>query len=609
MSRRILITLLFVIGIAPAARAQDITSVTGTVTDPRGYAYSGGQVRFTLYPPGVQSPYVTDTKSPVQMTYGPVGMSATGSFQMDLPANNAITPSGTEWSITVCSQGGAANVQPPVGSGSQCFTITASISGTSQDVSTALDAAAPVLAFPCLPTCNHSLGIDTGCVNSPQFACGSPPTTTGALVQLPTSTFNCGSGQYSIVNSQLVCTMPLTSLTQGMTVQGAFIAQPSMYVLRGPPFVGNSSVVANSAPFYPADSAAGSSISATWPNAYETSGTTDDTMMVIWEAQNPGPMDPCLAGGTVTDNKGDIYNTTPETSSGFGDICLAYSFNVPVGVTKVTLTGGPGGWTNAEIYMLEVVGPTSFDIFGNYGNKNQSSPQPVSVTTTASNDFVVEGSDNSIADDLLQCWPTGLQQGNLLPFALLDNPCMGSVAKNLFTTNAIEVGQLGAAGTYTQYTAWQNYNRNGFFVAAFKAAGSATEAIPYWQPQNPSLSSPNTVPLWVPIVGAFSNCSGTQYLGADGFCHNGLIGQTTVAGPTASISSGACATTITTAVTGTATGMTIIATPNADAAAANYSSLVVYWYPTAGNVNLEVCNPSGAPVTPSALTFNVRVEQ
>jgi hypothetical protein len=35
--------------------------------------------------------------------------------------------------------------------------------------------------------------------------------------------------------------------------------------------------------------------------------------------------------------------------------------------------------------------------------------------------------------------------------------------------------------------------------------------------------------------------------------------------------------------------------------------LTVYWFPTAGNINLEVCNPSAASVTPTALSFNVRV--
>jgi hypothetical protein len=81
----------------------------------------------------------------------------------------------------------------------------------------------------------------------------------------------------------------------------------------------------------------------------------------------------------------------------------------------------------------------------------------------------------------------------------------------------------------------------------------------------------------------------------------------TVSGPTAAISSGACATTITTPVPDATTSSTILATPNADPAAANYKALTVYWFPTAGNINLEVCNPSAASVTPTALTFNVTV--
>jgi len=98
----------------------------------------------------------------------------------------------------------------------------------------------------------------------------------------------------------------------------------------------------------------------------------------------------------------------------------------------------------------------------------------------------------------------------------------------------------------------------------------------------------------------------TYTLPASGGTVGVAVGQATVSGPTATISAGACAATVTTAVAGVTTGMTILATPSADPAAAGYKSLTVYWFPTAGNVNLEVCNPSSSSVTPGALGFNVR---
>lgn len=85
-----------------------------------------------------------------------------------------------------------------------------------------------------------------------------------------------------------------------------------------------------------------------------------------------------------------------------------------------------------------------------------------------------------------------------------------------------------------------------------------------------------------------------------------VIGQASVAGPTSAIPPGACASTISAPVKGVTTSMTILATPEADPAAAGYKRLTVDWFPTAGHMNLEVCNPSRFAVTPGALRFNVR---
>ncbi|HVB98997.1 MAG TPA: hypothetical protein VNJ12_06650 [Candidatus Dormibacteraeota bacterium] len=98
----------------------------------------------------------------------------------------------------------------------------------------------------------------------------------------------------------------------------------------------------------------------------------------------------------------------------------------------------------------------------------------------------------------------------------------------------------------------------------------------------------------------------TYTLPAAGGAVGVVLGQATVAGPTAAIAGGACATTVTAALAGVTGSTAILASPAADPAAANYKSLVVHWFPTAGNVNLEVCNPSSSSITPGALSFNVR---
>lgn len=82
---------------------------------------------------------------------------------------------------------------------------------------------------------------------------------------------------------------------------------------------------------------------------------------------------------------------------------------------------------------------------------------------------------------------------------------------------------------------------------------------------------------------------------------------------TSTIASGACASAVTVSATGVATTDVIAWTPNADiTAVTGYApvtggALIIYPYPTANNVNFKVCNPTGAPITPGAVTLNWRV--
>jgi trimeric autotransporter adhesin len=82
---------------------------------------------------------------------------------------------------------------------------------------------------------------------------------------------------------------------------------------------------------------------------------------------------------------------------------------------------------------------------------------------------------------------------------------------------------------------------------------------------------------------------------------------------TSAISSGACATVVTSTATGTATTDTIGWGFNGDptgvtgyAATAN-GMLTIIAYPSSGNVNFKVCNNTSASVTPGAITLNWRV--
>jgi len=125
------------------AHAQTITTVSGTVTDPSGIPYAGGQLTATVVPPnGGVSPYVTATGAPL-IAPSISNLDANGTFSVGLVANASITPASTHYTFRVC----APFVQPPIGSGTQsCFTVTGvTISGATQSLTATLDAAAPAL--------------------------------------------------------------------------------------------------------------------------------------------------------------------------------------------------------------------------------------------------------------------------------------------------------------------------------------------------------------------------------------------------------------------------------------------------------------------------------
>jgi hypothetical protein len=82
---------------------------------------------------------------------------------------------------------------------------------------------------------------------------------------------------------------------------------------------------------------------------------------------------------------------------------------------------------------------------------------------------------------------------------------------------------------------------------------------------------------------------------------------------TGAISANTCASTVTVTATGAATTDTINWTPNANISgvtgygAGATDGLVIYPYPTSGNVNFKVCNATGTSITPGAVTLNWRV--
>ena len=131
--------------ILPAA-AQNFTTVTATVVDPNSLPYANGTVIFQLVNGSGAAQFATPPTLPtspptaVTATVGPVGLDSNGVLNATLPSNAQISPASTQWIPSVCIN----PEPPPFGSGKGgCFTAAAiTVSGTSQDISATLNAAA-----------------------------------------------------------------------------------------------------------------------------------------------------------------------------------------------------------------------------------------------------------------------------------------------------------------------------------------------------------------------------------------------------------------------------------------------------------------------------------
>lgn len=124
------------------------TAVSGTVTDLSGLPYAGGQLKAQLVLAGASvtgQPVVTinnnaqcaaagqgsaPCKVPFQGTAGPLQLDPTGSFNLALQDNTQVTPSGTQWLFSITTNG----APQPLGTGPQACTLTLTISGASQNI-------------------------------------------------------------------------------------------------------------------------------------------------------------------------------------------------------------------------------------------------------------------------------------------------------------------------------------------------------------------------------------------------------------------------------------------------------------------------------------------
>jgi hypothetical protein len=147
--------------LAVPAKAQ-YTQAYGTVIDPNGIPYANATIKAQLVTPsGAVSgqPTVSATchtadasypcQLPVDNSTPAIVLNGAGSFLMQMADNALITPAGTSWQFTITttdSQGVDHGVPPPLGFGAVSFTVTVTVTGAGQDLTTSLSGAALALS-------------------------------------------------------------------------------------------------------------------------------------------------------------------------------------------------------------------------------------------------------------------------------------------------------------------------------------------------------------------------------------------------------------------------------------------------------------------------------
>jgi hypothetical protein len=130
------------------ARAQTITTVSGTVVDPNGNPWSGATLTISISATATPTitPCITAPSCPVIMPPA-ITLSPTGAFTQALVANGSILPVSSTYTFCLSFPGQLFPLVPfPIGTGPQSFCSTGNtISGASQSLSATLSALAPAI--------------------------------------------------------------------------------------------------------------------------------------------------------------------------------------------------------------------------------------------------------------------------------------------------------------------------------------------------------------------------------------------------------------------------------------------------------------------------------
>lgn len=199
------------------------------------------------------------------------------------------------------------------------------------------------------------------------------------------------------------------------------------------------------------------------------------------------------------------------------------------------------------------------------------------------------------------------------------------VMKNNGTTQ-VTTGELIAAVPYIlSYNSALDSAAGAFVITGMSTSGAGTVtasgtptqyAIPVWTSATDITKIAPSAQTTYPMFSAGSSANPAFRAIADGDIPSAItrtiaLGTATLG--TSLITANACASVVTVTATGTVTTDVIISTANVTLSGVTgygkgaADGLIIYPYPTVGNVNFEVCNATGSSITPGAATLNWRV--
>lgn len=309
--------------------AQNLTTVTATITDPSGLPYSNASIQAQLLPTGI-----TPTIGGIQVSgFTRANADVNGTFSMNLASNAAIDQVGTQWQFSVNVTG----IAPPNGTGPQFFSVTLTISGASQNISTNLNAVAPALG--------------RGGSGAPTFVTSNPAT--------------CVKGTYfynTVTNQSLYCIATNT------------LAAVGDYTGTGP---GTTPTAAAGQPAFLWGYGSG---------GYTTSGATamkttqGNTLLVITRCNGCTLANP-------TDTQGNSYSlVSPSCSTGAFVLGVYVASNIVGGSDTITMnfTGG-----SQYLFSYLELTPSAFDAVSTCANATSTAVAGTNVTPTNANDLII----------------------------------------------------------------------------------------------------------------------------------------------------------------------------------------------------------------------------